>query len=299
MIMDYGFLIAAAFLYSLMFLTNRGYQRNNGTGLRAALTFSMYTSLIALVIFLVFTAIGKISGWGVLSGFKLEFSWFSTLLATISSFILIGYSIFSIKALGSVNLSLFSIFAMLGGMLLPSLYGLIFSGEPLTWGKIACYVMIAVALILTFEKGEKSEKKSLIYCFGVFLLNGLSGVVTSIHCEPQFAHLAVSSEDFTMTNRAINVVLCLVAILIVYKKFPKIDLRDIGNVSGNAFCSGMGNLLQLIALVSLESSVLFPIVTGGTMLFSTAVSLFIGEKPKAKTIIASVLAAASTVLMMF
>lgn len=297
--MDYSFLIAAAFLYSLMFLTNRGYQRNNGAGIRAALTFSMYTSLIALAIFLVLTVIGKLSGWGVLAGFRLEFSWFSFCLAILSSLILIGYSIFSIKALGAVNLSLFSIFAMLGGMLLPSLYGLMFSGEQLTWGKIACYILIAVALILTFEKGKERSKSSLIYCFGVFVLNGLSGVVTSIHREPQFAHMAVSSEDFTMTNRIINVVLCFVVLLIVYKKFPKLQIRDIGNVTGNAVCSGMGNLLQLIALVSLQSSVLFPIIAGGTMLFSMIVSFVIREKPSTRTIIASVLAATSTVLMMF
>ena len=47
--MDYIFLVIAAMLYSVMFLTNRRYQRNNGTGLGNALTFSMYTSAIALV----------------------------------------------------------------------------------------------------------------------------------------------------------------------------------------------------------------------------------------------------------
>lgn len=297
--MDYIFLVIAAMLYSLMFLTNRGYQRNNGTGLGNALTFSMYTSLTALIIFLLLTLIGNISSWSVLSGFRLEFSAFSSLLAMLASCITIGYSIFSIKALGAVNLSLYSIFAMLGGMLLPSLYGLIFSGEKLTWGKIACYVLIVIALMLTFEKGKKSDRKSLIYCFGVFVLNGLSGVVTSIHREAEFAHMAVSSETFTMTNRAISVCLCLVTFLLIYKKFPKLKLRDLGNVSGNAVCGGMGNLLQLIALVSLPSSVLFPIITGGTMLFSMIVSFIIKEKPSAKTVIASVIAAASTVLMMF
>ena len=297
--MDYLFLIIAAMLYSLMFLTNRGYQRSNGTGLGTALTFSMYTSATALAIFLVLTLIGKISSWSVLSGFNLNFTPFSLLMASMASLVVIGYSIFSIKALGAVNLSLYSIFAMLGGMLLPSLYGLIFSGEELTWGKIACYLMIAIALILTFEKGQKSNKKSLIYCFGVFILNGLSGVVTSIHREPGFAHMAVSSEDFTMMNRAISVVLCLIAFLMIYKKFPKLKLHDVKNVSGNAVCGGMGNLLQLIALVSLPSSVLFPIITGGTMLFSMIVSFIIKEKPSAKTIVASVIAAASTVLMMF
>lgn len=297
--MDYIFLVIAAMLYSLMFLTNRGYQRSNGTGLGNALTFSMYTSLIALAVFLTLTLIGNLTSWSVLSGFKLSFSPFSFMMASLASLVVVSYSIFSIKALGAVNLSLYSIFAMLGGMLLPSLYGLIFSGEKLTLGKISCYVLIVVALMLTFEKGKKNDPKSLFYCFGVFVLNGLSGVVTSIHREAKFAHMAVSSETFTMTNRAISVCLCLVVFLLIYKKFPKLKLRDLGNVSGNAICGGMGNLLQLIALVSLPSSVLFPIITGGTMLFSMIVSFIIKEKPSVKTILASVIAAASTVLMMF
>ncbi len=297
--MDYIFLVIAAMLYSLMFLTNRGYQRSNGTGLGNALTFSMYTSLIALAVFLTLTLIGNLTSWSVLSGFKLRFSLFSFLMASLASLVVVSYSIFSIKALGAVNLSLYSIFAMLGGMLLPSLYGLIFSGEKLTLGKLACYVLIVVALMLTFEKGKKNDRKSLFYCFGVFVLNGLSGVVTSIHREAEFAHMAVSSETFTMTNRAISVCLCLITFLVIYKKFPKLKLRDLGNVSGNAICGGMGNLLQLIALVSLPSSILFPIITGGTMLFSMIVSFIIKEKPSVKTILASVISAASTVLMMF
>lgn len=297
--MDYAFLIIAAALYSFMFLTNRGYQRSHGTGIPAALSFTMYTGIISLAMYLVFTVVGKLSGWSVLSGFRLEFSWFSLLLAGLSSAVLIGYSIFSIKALSVANLSLFSVFAMLGGMLMPSLYGLIFSDERLTWGKVACYVLIAVALLLTFERGTKSNPKSLFYCFGVFVLNGLSGVVTSIHQEEAFAHIASSSEDYMIMNRAINVVVCAALLLVICKKIPKLKLSDIRDVTGNAFCGGMGNLLQLIALATLASSVLFPIVTGGTMLFSMIVSFIIGEKPSKKTVIASILAAASTVLMMF
>ena len=297
--MDYIFLVVAAALYSLMFLTNRGYQRSNGTGISAGLSFAMYTSMVGLPIFLVISAVGMISGWSPLADLKLEFSWFSLLMALLNSGVLIGYSIFSIKALAVANLSLFSIFAMLGGMLLPSLYGLIFSNEPVTAGKIACYVLIAVALFLTFEKGGKNSKKSMLYCFGVFVLNGLSGVVTSIHSEEIFSDIAVSSGSFMIMNRAGNIVVCLILLLAICKKIPKMKLSDLGNVAGNGACAGMGNLLQLMALATLDSSVLFPIVTGGTMLFSMLVSIMIKEKPSVKTIIASILAAASTVLMMF
>ena len=297
--MEYALLLIADLLYSLMFLTNRGYQRKNGTGLKSALTFTFFTSIFSLLIFLALAAVAMISGLEVLSEFTFEFSWLSLLFALLSALVIIGYSFFSIKALGVANLSLFSIFAMLGGMLLPSVYGLIFSGEDVTWGKVACYALIIVALVLTFEKG-KQGKKALIYCFGVFVLNGMSGVVTSIHKEDIFKDVAVNSGSFMIMGRAISILICFFLVLIVTKRLPKIRLSDFGNVAGNAACGGMGNLLQYLVLATftLGSSVLFPIVTGGTMLFSMIVSIVIGEKPKAKTIIASVIAAASTVLML-
>ena len=297
--MDYALLVIAAALYSLMFLSNRGYQRSNGSGLSAALSFALYTSMVALPIFLLISVVGMISGWSLLGDLVLEFSWFSLFMALLSSGVLIGYSIFSIKALSVANLSLFSIFAMLGGMLLPSLYGLIFSGEPLTVGKVCCYMLIAAALFLTFENGGDKSKKSTFYCFGVFFLNGMSGVVTSIHSEEIFADIAVSSGSYMIMNRLGNIVVCVILLLAICKKIPKLKLKDLGAVAGNGACAGMGNLLQLMALASLDSSVLFPIVTGGTMLFSMIVSIIVGDKPSKKTIVAAVIAAASTVLMMF
>lgn len=297
--MDYAFLITAAALYSFMFLFNGKYQKNNGTGLKPALAFSLYTSVVCVIIYFALSVVWMISKWSVVSVFELEFTWFSFFLAIGSAAVNIGFSFFSIKALDVANLSLFSIFAMLGGMLLPSLYGLIFSGEPMTWGKAACYALIIVALCLTFEKGDKQGKKSLFYCFGVFVLNGLSGVVTSIHQEDAFVSQAVNSGSYMMMTRGLCVVISLALFLVFFKKMPALKLKDSLSVSGYGFCGGMGNLLQFIALATLDSSVLFPIVTGGTMLFSMIVSIVIGEKPKAKTIITSVIAAASTVLMMF
>jgi hypothetical protein len=258
----------------------------------------MFTGITSVLIILTLSIVGTLSKLSVLKGFALEFSWFSLALAVFSAAVNIGFSFFSIKALGVANLSLFSIFAMLGGMLLPSIYGLTFSNEPLTWGKIACYVLIVTALFLTFEKGEQ-KKKSLVYCFGVFVLNGMSGVITSIHQEEMFTDVAVSSGSYMIMSRSISALVCFVLFLLIFKKMPKLKRCDIGNIAGNAACGGIGNLLQLMALVTLASSVLFPIVTGGTMLFSMLVSILVKEKQNAKTVIASIIAAASTVFMMF
>ena len=123
--------------------------------------------------------------------------------------------------------------------------------------------------------------------------------MTSIHKEAIFKDVAVNSGSFMILGRSISILLCFLLALIVTKGVPKIRLSDLGNVAGNAACGGTGNLLQYLVLstFAIGSSVLVPIVTGGTMLFSMIVSIVIGEKPKVKTIIASVVAAASTVLM--
>lgn len=297
--MDYGFLVTAACLYAFMFFFNKKYQKNNGTGLEVALTFTFFTSIVSLLIFIILAVIGEVSGAEFFDNFTFEFSWVSLLITMISALGTIGFSIFSIKAFGVANLSVFSTFAMLGGMLLPSLYGLIFSNEPLTWGKVCCYILILVALCLTFEKG-KQGKKAMLYCFAVFFLNGLSGVLTSIHRDlGESGVQIVNSGSYMMLSRVSSIVVCFTVLMVITKKLPQVKVKDLGNVIGNAASGGIGNLLQYVALLTLDSSVLFPIITGGTMLSSMAVSLITREKVKPKAIIAAVIAAASTVLMLF
>lgn len=293
---DYILLTISAMLFAFMFLFNRGYQRSRGTGFDVALTFAAYTCTGATLIMLILSLVGALTGWQALADFGLEFSWFSMIVAIVGAAGSVGYSFFSIKALGSANLSLYSIFAMLGGMLLPSLTGVLFFEEKLTLPKIGCYILIVIAVSLTFEKG-KQGKKALFYYFGVFVLNGMSGVISMIQQSNREA--AVNSVSFMVMKSAACVVICVALFAMIYKKFPSLRLNECGNVSAYALCNGIGNLLLLIALLNVDATVQFPIITGGTMFFSTVVSMIIGEKPGVKTIIASVIAAASTVLMMF
>ena len=293
---EYIFLAISAFLFALMFLFNKGFQKSRGSGFDTVLTFSAYTSFASMLLMLLLCLIGSLTGLSFLSSFTLEFSWFSLLIAFWGAAGTVGYSFFAIKSLGIANLSLFSIFAMLGGMLLPSVTGILFFGEDLTLPKIGCYLLIIVAVSMTFD-GGKQNKKALFYYFGVFVLNGMSGVVSTVH--QRNTAMAVNSTSFMVLKGGVCAVICVIWFLIQFKRFPTMKIRECGNISAYALCNGMGNLLLLIALLTVDGSVQFPIITGGTMFFSTVVSMAIGEKPKVKTIIASLVAAASTVLMMF
>lgn len=282
--MMYALLTAAALLFAMQFLFNQQFRKLNGDGDDSTVIFAGYTHGISFLIML------------ILSGFRLEITWFSLLVAAIYALVVLGYNYASLKSFATANLSVFSIYAMLGGMLLPLAYGVIFCKEELSIFKVFCIILIGVATSLSFEKST-TKGNNLKYYFGVFVLNGMVGVLSKIHQSN--AGLAVDSKSFMATVNACVFIICLAYQLIKNKKIAKVSLKSLGSISGHAFCNGIGNLFCLIALVSLPASVQFPITTGGVMVFSTIISLIRKEKPSAKTLISTAIAFVSTVLMMF
>lgn len=280
----YILLILAALLFAMQFLFNQQFRRLNGDGIDSTVTFSMYTNGISFLILL------------VLSGFNLTVTWFSALIAIIYAVALLLYSYAGLKAFATANLSLFSIFTMLGGMLMPFTYGVIFCDEELSVPKICCVVLIIVATLLTFEKSER-KGRNLKYYLAVFLLNGTVSVLAKMH---QYnTELSVDSYSFMATVNIFVFVICLAFQLIKNRKVTVVSFKELGSVSGYAVCSGVGNLFSLLALSKLPASVQFPIITGGVMCFSTVISFIRKEKPTPRTVISVVLASVSTVLMMF
>ena len=63
----------------------------------------------------------------IINGFRLEFTPFTFVIALLAAINSIVFVFCSIKALDSINLSLYSLFSMLGGMVLPFLQGIFFA----------------------------------------------------------------------------------------------------------------------------------------------------------------------------
>lgn len=282
--MYYAFLIISAFLFAMQFLFNQQFRKRNGDGMDSALTFSLYTNGISFLILL------------VLNKFQLNINWFSLVIALIYALVLLGYSYSGLKSFATANLSVYSIFAMLGGMLLPSAYGIIFCKEDFGIAKAICFILIIIATSMSFEKGGK-KGGNLKYYLAVFMLNGMVGVLSKIHQSD--SELAVDSRSFMATVNICVFLMCLAYHLIKNHKVPLVPLKEVANLSCYAFCSGVGNMLCLIALTVLPASVQYPITTGGVMAFSTLISLVRREKPSARTIVAAAVAFVSTILMMF
>lgn len=277
-------IIIADLLFALQFLFNQQFRKRNGDGIDSTFTFSMYTNGISFLILL------------ILNKFSLNFTWFSLLISAIYAVALLGYAYSGLKSFATANLSVYSIFAMLGGMLLPFAYGVIFCNEAFTPAKAICILLIGISTALSFEKG-KSKGNNLKYYLAVFFLNGLVGVLSKVHQSN--TDLCVDSGSFMATVNLWVFAVCIIYHLVKNRKVPLLPVKEIGNLGCYAACSGIANLLCLIALTSLDASVQYPIITGGVMVFSTVISIIRKEKPSPRTLISTAIALGSTILIMF
>ena len=164
--MYYGLITISVILFGLQFLFNNQYEREYGNHIASNFMFSLLYSLGGMIPLL------------IINGFKLEITAFTVIMAVITALNSILYTFFSLKALSKINLSLFSLFVALGGMLLPFFAGILFYDEAFTLGKGICVIVVTSALVLNVRKGKK--KGGFWYCAGVFIMNGMSGVISKI-----------------------------------------------------------------------------------------------------------------------
>jgi hypothetical protein len=282
----YTLVIISTILFSLQFLFTQRFQETSGTGMKPTLVFSLYKSLVIILMML------------LISGFKIQFSWFSLLMATVYAVSSMAMSYYSLKAFAVANLSVYSVFSMLGGMILPFFLGVLFfdEGDKLVF-KIICCALIVVAVLLNIKSG-KQDKKALFYYFAVFVLNGMSGVISKLHQSSSLS--PVDSSSFMLWSAVVTVVLSAAWLLIAYRQIPLIKGKNIFFVTGYGVFNGLGNLFLLIALSGengLPASVQYPLVTGGVMVCSTIISTIRKEKLTVREYVATFIALLASIFI--
>ncbi|MBQ4580690.1 MAG: hypothetical protein IJA83_08510 [Clostridia bacterium] len=254
---------------------NDVYQRGEGANVVTAMLFSGLTG-IAGIIMLVLT-----------NGDAFQYSLFSMLLAFLSAAKNVLSAYLSIMVLSRANLSVYSLYSMLGGMLLPFGYAILFCGEPLTWQKCVCTVLVMGALLLGLRgKDSAPEEKRqqgspLPWYLGVFVMNGLSGVFSTIH--QRAGEIAVSASAYSLMERVWGLLIVVVVLLVCRSRGQAIrlqkPLRSIGSTVGFGVITTLANLILLIALLHVDASIQYPIVTGGVIVLSLMWDWILGKKP--------------------
>ena len=268
--MYYGLLTLSVILFGIQFLFNKQYQQQSGSGIGATFIFTFLSSLVGAVCLL------------IINQFRLGFTPFTLLMATLAAINSILYSFCSLKAFEHINLSLYSLFAMLGGMLLPFFVGIVFYDEPITYANIICVIFIGVALFFTFEKGEK--KKGYLYYAGVFVLNGMSGVLSKMFQSIQAEKS--DSASYSIWIALNTMIISGIILLIIRKKLEKPNKKAVLYTAGYGSINTVANYMLLLALAVLPASVQYPFVTGGVMIVSTVISILCKQTPSKKEIAA-------------
>ncbi len=285
----YFMLICAAALFSVQFFFQKKFEAAFGTDVKSALVFSAGTgfgmAFISLVIALFMEGI-HITLFSAIVGF----------VHGLASFL---FMYCSLKALQYANLSVFSVFSMLGGMLLPFFYGILLAPEreAVTVGKVICCALITIAVICTVSGGKSSNKKAYFYYIAVFVTNGITSVCASVH--QNYPSLNVDSYSYMVISSA-----WLMLIGLLFLPFCKGQKRRLPksaalHMAGFSLCSGTGNIILMLALLVLDASVQFPYSTGAAVVFSAVITLIMGEKMKKNEVIAVTIAFLATVAMMF
>ena len=277
----YALIMLSVAMFGGGFALQDVYRKKRGSGLKISMESAFIGSLAGLLVLL------------IINGFSFKVTWFTLLMALLSAVNSIAFTFCAFKSLDYINLSLFSLFSMLGGMVLPFLQGIIFYNEGITLAKCLCVALICAALALTVEKGDK--KKGAIFYIGIFALNGMAGVLSKLFTASALPK--VSAAGYSIWIALCTVVLSGMAWRVLAwrdkRKAVQSDEQEIKPTKKSLWQSyGVGalygtinkiaNFFLVIALAHVDASVQYPMVTGGTMIVSTILCFFGDKKPSKK-----------------
>lgn len=261
--MYYLLIFIADILLALDFVLQKKYQAGAGADISAGLRFNMLNGLAAAVIF--FAA----------AGFSFTFSAFSLLCAAGMALCLIVYTLLGFRILREANTATYSVFLMSGGMLLPYIFGIIVLNEKLTLFRVIGIVLILFAVILSANGKLRFSPKLIVLCVTVFFLNGMVSILSKVH-QVNTEYASVSSTAFTMYTNALKCLFSALA-LAFWKSRQKRGVPRKPFLPGkglllivcfSAALSGSSYLFQLAGAKMLPASVLYPLVTGGSIVMT-------------------------------
>ena len=284
----YILIFLAAFGSALNFAVTKVYQLKMGNEMETGVVFNCLVGLFGSVIYF------------VVSGFKVELTLFSVIVAALFTLFVGSYTIIGFKIMSLGSMAVYTVFLMLGGMILPYFYGLFFLSEELTFKKVIALVLMIVAIIMQND-GEKKKGKALFYilCVSVFILNGLTSVASKVHqIYPQFD--TVSNNGFVLLKNLMRFLMFGAMIPFVRKKETRVfamNLKLYILIVCSACLSSVAYFFQLVSASFLPATVQFPVMSGGTIVFTAILGMIcFKEKISKKQTLCLIMCVVSTII---
>lgn len=292
-------LLLSGALFAVQFCINKFFQLYKPPGNASSALYALFGKVAAVVVF--FFCV-------LFQGAAFRGNGYTVLVGVAQALLNLAVTIIGVYALKIGSVGMYTVSMMIGGMAVPAVFGACFLGEKVTVTRAAAFFLIAIAVVLS-AKGEKKKltRKAVMFYVALFLCNGFMGVFTSLHTNIWGKDV----NDFTfmfVTSAAAAV--CYLPAWLIFRK------RELGQTETATFSplynnltsrrkalyflspflfgalNGIANLFIVIgtADVKIGSIVSFPLVTGGTILFTSLLSLlFYREKHEWKTLVGNAL----------
>lgn len=263
--MYYAMMAGSAMLYAIDFALSKTYQKTLGAAPKASFFFN---SLLGLLTAVIYFAINR---------FQFHFSVYSCILAGLMSLVGMSYSLIAFQLLKTGTVSMYTLFLMSGGMTLPYLWGVLFLNEQINALRIVGFLVILAGVILPNFSKEHADVKRIIMYLAVFVLNGCGGIISKIH-QSQTDIYTVNTAEYVIISGLFKFVFAGILFLI-FRRYDQTKWdggalkKAVMIIPASALIGGGAWMLQLLSTDHLPATVLYPMITGGTI----ACSMILGR----------------------
>lgn len=236
-----------------------------------------------------------------ISGFTMQCNAFVFTMSVCMCVISILSELITFTAYGKGQISLYTVFQMQGGMLLPFIYG-IFFGNPLKWSNILGIVIMMGALILTVkpQKGKRQplSRGFVLLCIAIFFVNGSVSIISYIYSnDPR----NLGPQNYLMVKSLILGTAAVGVCLFGHKGMEACSQKERITryvlIVGGTLVDSLSYFAQLLSAAHLPAVVLYPVITGGTVvLTAVAGRIFFHEKSSRTAVMGIVLSFLATLL---
>ncbi|MBQ8400410.1 MAG: hypothetical protein IJX14_00625 [Clostridia bacterium] len=299
--MDFLYLMIACLFFSVQFIFQKCFQKNTkgGYGITVWNQFHIY---IFMGLYLLLTSDTPFDVTLTTLGFSVLYA-ISGLTSSTGSLFAMRYG----------KMSSVTTFCLLGGMILPFFYGVLFLQEKMTlWKTLGILVLIGSLLPSLLEKDPSGAARTkgdriryTIFCMMTFCGNGMVSVISKANQISDSAMRLptgeVDTDGFVLLNALVSLTIACTILIVrtiltarngekhpvraVYYEIgkgsmvPKLFFMLLALTAGYAVCNAMGNIFSLQCAVTMDSSIQFPILSG-VVIFMTAILgwLFFKEK---------------------
>ena len=276
--MEYLFLAGACFFFSVQFVFQKLFQKYSDSSFAAAMWCALVNALF-MIIFLLPNA-RELAGADATA----------FICSAVYSAVTVLMTLAMLIAMKGGKLSMVTSYMLLGGFILPFLWGVAVYREALVPLKIAGLALMLLCILagaLPDKKGEKKEKSQrptasvYVACALLFLSNGAVSIATA---ASQKTENPLSSDAFLLLS-LIEIAVLSLLLMLVYAAAGKIrgdahsfkktfvEIAAVPPMTGKLFaallfycalhslCNGAGNIFSMNCAKTMDSSLQFPVIS--------------------------------------